>query len=86
MSCGIRKLRSEYYTKTIEESTCDLKATWKILKEVINQKTAEINEINVDGQTVTDKKTISEALSQDLVLIRERLAAMGDSASSSDFQ
>ena len=49
VSYGIRKLRSDYYTKKIEESTGDLKATWKILKEVINkdQKTTEINEINV---------------------------------------
>ena len=53
-----------------------MKATWKILKEVINkdQKTAEINEINVDGQTVTDKKTISETLNQHFVSIGERLA------------
>ena len=37
VSYGIRKLRSEYYTKKIEESTDDLKATWKILKEIINE-------------------------------------------------
>ena len=76
MSYGIRKLRSDYYTKKIEESTGDSKATWKILKEVINkdQKRAEINEINVDGQTVTDKKTISETLNQHFVSIGERLA------------
>ena len=62
--------------KNIEESTGDLKATWKILKEVINkdQKAAEINEINVDGQTVKDKETISEALNQHFVLFGERLA------------
>ena len=75
MSYGIQKLRSDYYTK-IEESTGDFKATWKILKEVINkdQKTAETNEINVDDQTVTDKKTISEALNQHFVSIGEKLA------------
>ena len=31
---GIRKLRSEYYRNKIEENRGDLKATWKILKEV----------------------------------------------------
>ena len=53
-----------------------MKATWKILKEVISkdQKTAETDEINVDGQTVTDKKTISEASNQHFVSIGERLA------------
>ena len=76
VSCGIRKLRSDYYYKKIEESTGDLKTTWKILKEVINkdQKTAEINKINVDSETVIDKKTISEALNQHFVSIGERLA------------
>ena len=46
VSYGIRKLRSDYYTKKIKESIGDLKATWKILNEVINkdQTTAEINE------------------------------------------
>ena len=42
-----------------------------------DQKTAEINEINVDGQTVTDKKTTSEALNQHFVSIGERLAGAG---------
>ena len=62
--------------KKIEESTGDLKATWKILKEVIDkdQKTPEINEIDVDGQTVTDKKTVSETLNKHFVSIGERLA------------
>ena len=75
VSCGIRKLRSEYYTKKIEDGTGDLKTTWRILKEVTDkdQKTAEIKEINVDGQTVTDKKTISESLNQHFVSVRERL-------------
>ena len=46
------------------------------MKEVINkdQKTAEINESNVDGQTVTDKKIMSETLNQHFVSIGERLA------------
>ena len=34
---GIRKLRSEYYRNKIEENRGDLKATWKILKEVTNK-------------------------------------------------
>ena len=87
MFCGIRKLRSEYYTKTIEESTCDLKATWKILKEVINkgQETAEINKINVDSQTITDKKDYLGGLTSTFCL-NQREVGWGDSGSSFDFQ
>ena len=60
---GIRKLRSEYYRNKIEENRGDLKATWKILKEVTNKgnKSTDINEVLFEGEKVTDVKIIPEA-------------------------
>ena len=44
---GIRKLRSDYYSKKIKESSGDIRSTWKILKEISNNanKSTSINEI-----------------------------------------
>ena len=63
MKYGIRKLRSGYYQNKIEENRSDLKATWKILKEVTNKgnKSTDINEVLFEGAKVTDVKIIPEA-------------------------
>ena len=55
---GIRKLRSEYYQNRIEENRRDLKATWKILKEVTTKgnKSTDINEVLFEGEKLQMQK------------------------------
>ena len=73
---GIRKLRSDYYSKKIKESSGDIRSTWKILKEITNNanKSTSINEINIDGKVVFDGKGISDALNDHFVSIGNKLA------------
>ena len=73
---GIRKLRSDYYSKKIKESSGDIRSTWKIMKEITNNdnKSTSINEINIDVKVVSDGKGISDALNDHFVSIRNKLA------------
>ena len=73
---GIRKLRSDYYSKKIKESSGDIRSTWKSLKEVTNNdnKSTSINEINIDGKLVSDGRGISDALNDHFVSIGNKLA------------
>ena len=68
---GIRKLRCEYYRNKIEENRGDLKATWKILKEVTNKgnKSTDINEVLFEGKKVTDTKIIPEAFNHHFAFV-----------------
>ena len=74
---GIRKLGSEYYLNKIEENREDLKATWKILKEVTNQgnKSTDINEVLFEGEKITDAKIIPEAFNRHFASIGRTLAS-----------
>ena len=74
---GIRKLRSEYYRNKIEENRGNLKATWKILKEVTNKgnKSTDINEVLFEGEKVTDVKIIPEAFHHHFASIGGKLAS-----------
>ena len=76
MTYGIRKLRSDYYSKKIKESIGDMRSTWKILKEVTNNdnKSTSNNEINIDDKVVCDGKGISDALNDHFVSIGNKLA------------
>ena len=76
MTYGIRKLRSNYYSKTIKESSGDFRSTWKILKEITNNanKSTSINEVNIDGKVVSDGKGISDALNDHFVSTGNKLA------------
>ena len=73
---GIRKLRSDYYSKKIKESIGDIRSTWKILKEITNNdnKSTSINEINIDGKVVSDGKGISDRFNDHFVSIGNKLA------------
>ena len=77
VKCGIRKLRSEYYRSKIEENRGDLKAKWKILKEVTNKgnKSTDINEVLFEGEKVTDVKIIPEAFNHHFASIGGKLAS-----------
>ena len=76
MTYGVRKLRSDYYSKKIKESSGDIRSTWKILKEITNNdnKSTSINEINIDGKVASDGKGISDALNDHFVSIGNKLA------------
>ena len=58
----MRKLRSDYYTSKIAEHEGNPKATWRILKRVINRdtKSGDIKRIFYNGEQVDNKALISE--------------------------
>ena len=76
----LRKLRSDYYTKQIEENSGDMKRTWKILKQTMNKesKTVTIDKIVSDNHEITDKALISEAFNEHFSSVAERLAVSID--------
>ena len=69
MTYGIRKLRSDCYSKKIKERSGDIRSTWKILKEITNNdnKSTSINEINIDGKVVSDGKGIGNKLAGEIL-------------------
>ena len=73
---GIRKLRSDYYSKKMKESSGDVRSTWKTLKEITNNdnKSTSINEININGKVVSDGKGISDAPNDHFVSTGNKLA------------
>ena len=60
----LRKLKSDYYTKKIEENKDNLKNTWRVLKNVTNRspKCTSIDQIRVHECLVVDKQQISEKM------------------------
>ena len=52
----VRKLRSEYYSKKIAENQGDIKATWKVLKEVMKTepKQSYFNVISGNKEYITE--------------------------------
>ena len=61
----------------IEENRGDLKATWKILKEVTNKgnKSTDINGVLFEGEKVTDVKIIPEVFNDHFASIGGKLAS-----------
>ena len=72
----VRKLRSDYYSKQIEENSGDMKRTWKILKQAINKEsnTVTIDKIVSDNHEITDKALISEAFNEHFNSVAEKFA------------
>ena len=79
-----KKLRSDYYSKQIEENNGDMKRTWKILKQAMNKKskTVTIDKIVRDNHEITDKALISEAFNEHFSSVAERPAVSTDSCDS----
>ena len=73
----LRKRRSDYYSKQIEENSSDMKRTWKILKQAMIKecKTVTVDKIVSDNHEITDKALISEALNEHFSSVAERLVA-----------
>ena len=72
----VRNLRSDYYTSKIAEHEGNPKATWRILKQVINRdtKSGDIERICHNGELVDNKALISETFNQHFVSVGEKLA------------
>ena len=76
MTYTVRKLRTEYYSKTLKKNEGDLKKTWKIFMQAMckDNKTTKIDHININDTIINDKQKISEALNDHFVSIGEKLA------------
>ena len=62
----LRKLKSDYYTKKIEEIKGNLKNTWRVLKNVTNRspKCTSIDQIQVHECLVVEKQQMSEEMNR----------------------
>ena len=71
----VRKLRSDYCTSKIPEHEGNPKATWRILKQVINKdtKSGDIERICYNEELVDNKALISETFNQHFVSVGEKL-------------
>ena len=80
----LRKLRSDYYLKQIEEYSGDMKRMLKIRKQAMNKesKTVIIDKIVCDNHEITDKALISKAINEHISSVAERLAVSIDSCDS----
>ena len=72
----LRKLKSYFYTKKIEESKGKLKNAWRVLKNVTNRspKCTSIDQIRVDECLVVDRQQISEEMNRYFSTIGIKLA------------
>ena len=85
----MRKLRSEYYSKKIAENQSDIKATWKVLKEVMKTepKQSYFNVISGNKEDIADEQKISERFNDHFISLGEKLALgiPGSFSTSSDY-
>ena len=72
----LRKMKSDYYTKKIEDNGDNLRNTWKVLKKVINRngKCNLVNTITVNNTEITNKQKISDQINKYFASIGSNLA------------
>ena len=72
----LRNLKSEYYTRKIEENQNNLKNTWKLLKQVVNKggKSSSIDKLKIKETEIVDKQKISEEMNNYFASIGINLA------------
>ena len=72
----LRNLKSEYYTRKIEENKNNLKNTWKVLKQVVNKggKSSSIDKLKIKETEIVDKQKISEEMNNYFASIGINLA------------
>ena len=70
----LRKLKSDYYTKKIEDN--NLRNTWKVLKKAINRKGKcnLVNKITVNNTEITNKQEISYQMNKYFASVGSNLA------------
>ena len=69
-------MKSDYYTKKIEDNKDNLRNTWKVLKKVINRKGKcnLVNKIIVNNTEITNKQEISDEMNKYFASIGSNLA------------
>ena len=72
----LRKLRSDYYIRKIEENKNNLRNTWKTLKSVMNETStcSSIEKIMVHNTEITNKQQISNEMNTFFATIGQTLA------------
>ena len=84
-----KKLRSEYHSAKIAENQGDIKATWKVLKEVMKMESKQSNFSVISGnkEDITDEQEISEMFDDHFFSLGGKLASdiPSSSGSSSDY-
>ena len=73
----LKHLRKDYYTKRLDETKGDMKKTWKILKNAMNQdiKANSIEKVVIRNTETTDNVEIVEAFNENFASFGEKLAA-----------
>ena len=73
----LKRLRKDYYAKKLDETKGDMKKTWKILKNAMNQdiKANSIEKVVIRNTEITDNNEIVEAFNEHFASIGETLAA-----------
>ena len=72
----LNKLRTEYYTKKLNETKGDMKKSWKVMKNAMNQdtKSNSIDRILFQDGVITGPTNLAKAFNEHFVSIGERLA------------
>ena len=72
----LKCLRKDYYAKKLDETKGDMKKTWKILKNAMNQdiKAYCIEKVVIRNTEITDNNEIVEAVNEHFASIEEKLA------------
>ena len=72
----LRKLKSDYHTKKIEDNKHNLRNTWKVLKKVINRKGKcnLVNKITINNTDITNKQEISDEMNKYFASVGSTLA------------
>ena len=72
---GIRTARANYYSNKFEEHQGDIKNTWEILKEIINNnKSTDIDCVIYNGETISDNQRLPETFNDHIISIGEKPA------------
>ena len=79
----LKRLRKDYYAKKLDETKGDMKKTWKILKNAMNQdiKANSIEKVVIRNTEITDNNEIVEAFNEHFASIGEKLAAQVENIS-----
>ena len=73
---AIRKAKRNFFTSHLKESDGDVKGTWEIINGLLGKKSknAMINNLKVNGETLTDASSIADALNEYFVNVGPKLA------------
>ena len=79
----LKCLRKDYYAKKLDETKGDMKKTWKILKNAMNQdiKANSIEKVVIRNMEIADNNEIVEAFNEHFAAIGEKLAAQIENTS-----